>query len=86
MMANPIYQPPIGSLGESLIHGSDSLSPIDPATGDWRTANAMHFLRAIYFELRIQTQLLADGLGVNAQLASYRADASSVWPGTSDQD
>ncbi len=85
-MANPIYQPPTGTLGEPLINGSDQLSPIDPATGKWRTANQEHFLRAIYVELRIMNQLLADGLSVQAQLSSYRADASAIFPGITDQD
>ncbi len=85
-MANPIYQPPTGTLGEPLIYGKDQLSPIDPSTGDWRTMSVPALLRAIYFELRIQTQLLADGLNVQTQLTSYRNDASANWPGVTDQD
>ena len=85
-MANPIYQPSVSpTTGAPLIHGSNQKSPVDPS-GPWRTVDVEILLRAIYFELRIQTQLLADGLGVNAQLASYRADASAMYPNASDQD
>lgn len=85
-MANPIVTAPTGTKGEPLIHGQDQLSPIDPSTGYWRTASEVHFLRAIYFELRIMNQLLADGLNVQTQLTSYRQNASAVFPDTNDQD
>lgn len=59
---------------------------LDTTTFKWNPTNIRSIARGVYSELRVMNNQIAEMMGLQAQLDSYRQDVTSVVPDTADKD